>query len=82
MSERTYTTSNQGGRVLPFPTRGAELENARIKKITITDEGKLAIALECELADEETLEHVRNLLLAQRGPVSVEFASKQGELDL
>jgi hypothetical protein len=52
------------------------------KKVTVTDEGKLAIALECDVVDEESLEQVRNLLLAQRGPVSASFTSIQGELEL
>lgn len=81
MSERTYTTSGTAGRVLPFPSRGAELE-ARIKKIAISDEGKLAVTLESELADEGTVEQVRNLLLAQRSLVNVSFSAIQGELDL
>jgi hypothetical protein len=34
------------------------------------------------VADETVLEQVRNLLLAQRGPVSASFTSAQGELDL
>lgn len=81
MGERTFTTSKETGRVLPFPIPGAELD-ARIKRITVNDDGKLALALECELTDEETLEQVRNLLLAQRGPVSVSFSPVQGDLGL
>jgi hypothetical protein len=82
MGERTYTTSStEQGRVLPLPSHSAELD-ARIKKVTVTDEGKLAIALECDITDEEALEQLRNLLLAQRGPVSASFSSIQGELEL
>ncbi len=83
MSERTYNTSGTStGRVLPFPSRGTAELDARIKKVTITDDGKLGITLECEVADETVLEQVRGLLLAQRGPVSASFTSTQGELDL
>ena len=83
MSERTYTTAtaDRGGQSGPLPIREAEID-ARIKKITITDDGKLAVALECEVVDDDTLEQVRNLLLAQRGPVTCTFAGIQGELDL
>ncbi|MBK1732770.1 hypothetical protein [Thiococcus pfennigii] len=82
MSERTYTTrTGTSGRIVPFPSHSAALD-ARIRKVTVTDEGKLAVAVECELADEDTLEQVRNLLTVQRGPVSITFTSVQGELPL
>ncbi len=82
MAERTYTTSSrEQARAFPFASHSAELE-ARIKKVTVTDEGKLAIALECDITDEESLEQLRNLLLAQRGPVSATFTGIQGELEL
>jgi hypothetical protein len=81
MGERTYTTGTEQGRVFSFPSASAELD-VRIKKVTVTDEGKLAIALECDIADEEALEQLRNLLVAQRGPVSASFSSVQGELEL
>ena len=81
MGERTFTTSNSTGRVFPFPARSAELD-ARAKKITITDEGKLSITLECDVEDEDTLEQVKNLLVTQRGPMSVSFTAVQGELNL
>ncbi|MBK1723837.1 hypothetical protein [Thiocystis violacea] len=83
MGERTYTTSNDRGQVLRFPARSAELDT-HIRKIVVTDEGKLSIALECEITngDEEALEQVKNLLTAQRGPVLTSFIPKQEELDL
>ncbi|EXJ14757.1 hypothetical protein [Imhoffiella purpurea] len=81
MGERTFTTNNETGRVFPFPARSAELVT-RIRKVTVTDEGKLSIALECDLDDEEALEEVKHLLAAQRGPVTTTFTAAQGELDL
>ena len=83
MGERTYTTSNGSSRASAFTARDAELD-VRIKKVTMTDEGKLAVALECEIPadDEQTLEQVKNLLTALHGPVSASFTPRQAELDV
>lgn len=72
MAERTYTTRHADDVSFPAPIGPSEID-ARVKRITVTDEGKISIALDGELADEAAVEELRNLLLAQRGPVSVTF---------
>lgn len=82
MSERVYTTGDDRGSISYLPN-GVEQLPAAIRKVTITDEGKLQIVLEGTVGDEATLNQVRNLLLSQHnGPVLVDITGTQGELDL
>jgi hypothetical protein len=43
----------------------------RLKKITTTDDGKLALALEAEALDDESLAQVRDMLLLQQAGLVV-----------
>lgn len=82
-SERVYSTKHDK---LPLiPTADAELD-AQVKKITLGDNDKLSIALECQVDDVDTLEQVKNLtamkIAALGGPIKVLFSPIQGNLDL
>lgn len=54
---------------------------ARIKKISTTDDGKLAVQMEAEVLSEESLKNVRDMLaLQQSGPVIITIEPIQQEL--
>lgn len=47
--------------------------NARLKKMSTTDDGKLQIVLEAELVHTDVLMKIRDLFLIQQGRVCVDF---------
>jgi hypothetical protein len=47
--------------------------NARLKKMSSTDDGKLQIVLEAELVQFEVMMKIRDLFLIQQGRVCVDF---------
>ena len=81
--ERVFQTN--GGDVGQGPVidlNGVQDMQARVKKITTTDEGKLQIVLEGDVIRQQELEKIRDLFLIQQGMVYVDFTPAQGELDL
>ncbi len=54
---------------------------ARIKKVTVSDDGKLLLALETEGLSDESLASIRDMLvLQQSGPVFVDMSPAQRDL--
>ena len=83
VSERTFRTD---GAEAADVIRVAAVNDlrCRLKKITTTDEGKIAIAIELEAQDPDTLEQIRDLIRVQQGEVELSITGMQlqGELDL
>ncbi len=70
--ERTYRTD--GGR----DTSVADMEpirvsglTCRIKKITISDEGKLTMAVDGSVIDDQSIERLRDLVMIQQSEVTL-----------
>lgn len=81
MSERTYTTAADTGR-MPQWAPAVESMKCRLKKITTTDEGAVSLAIEIQVADDDSLEQIRDLIRVQQGEVMISIAGVQGELPL
>jgi len=80
-TERTYRTDGGDRAALPdLPVSTIRALPARVRSVTTTDEGKLKITLEGEIADNEALEKIRDLLLIQQGQVLIDVTGTQGEL--
>jgi len=82
-TDRTYRT--EGGnqdRVINFPATRIREIPATIKRIVTTDEGKIQIVLEGAVTNNEELEKVRDLVMVQQLPVTVDILGRQGEMDL
>lgn len=79
-AERTYRTDTGEAGGLPV-TVVRELD-CRLKRFTSTDEGKIALAIELDARDEETLAQLRSLIEVQQGDLRISIAGLQGELDL
>jgi len=82
-TERTHRTEGgNGGHVSAFPATRIREIPATIKRIVTTDEGKIQIDLEGAVTNNEELEKVRDLVMVQQLPVSVDILGRQGEMDL
>ena len=68
-SERTFRTD--GGRDASVSMETIQISglNCRVKKITISDEGKLTMAVDATVTDNEAIERVRDLIMIQQGEV-------------
>jgi len=55
---------------------------ARLRKITTTDEGKVSLAIELEATDADTLEQIRDLIRIQQQRAVLSIHGVQGELPL
>lgn len=69
----------------PVCARAADagLPNAvtsRLKKITTTDEGAVALAIELQVQDDDELNQIRDLIRVQQGEVRISIAGTQSEL--
>ena len=81
-TERLFRTEAAGGTTAARPFIAVDDLACRLKKITTTDEGKVAIAIELEAQDDDTLEQIRDLIRVQQGEVRLSIAGVQGELPL
>ena len=80
MQERTYTTGTDtsAGQGARYPAV-TELK-CRLKKLTTTDEGAVALAIEIQITDDDELEQIRELIRAQQGELELSLTGRQGEL--
>ena len=78
-AERIFTTARDGDSLMVTVVRDLP---CRLKRFTSTDEGKIALAIELEATDDETLEQLRALLEVQQGQIQLSVAGIQGQLDL
>jgi len=53
-----------------------------VKKVTTTDEGKVALAIELQIEDDRQLEQVRDLIRLQQQQVAISISGVQGQLPL
>jgi len=81
MQERTYCTSTGDGAARHF-VPAVENVKCRLKKLTTTDEGAVALAIEIQIKDDDELEQIRDLIRVQQGEVLLSIAGVQGELPL
>jgi len=81
-TERMFRTEAAGGTTAARSFIAVDDLACRLKKITTTDEGKVAIAVELEAQDDDTLEQIRDLIRVQQGEVRLSIAGVQGELPL
>ncbi|MFB1487753.1 MULTISPECIES: hypothetical protein [unclassified Thiocapsa] len=69
-AERTFRTD--GGRdssTAAMETIRVSGLTCRVKKITVSDEGKLTLAIDATATDNEAIERVRDLIMIQQGEV-------------
>ena len=68
-SERTFRTD--GGRDASVNMETIQISGltCRVKKITVSDDGKLTMAIEATATDNEAIERVRDLIMIQQGEV-------------
>jgi hypothetical protein len=68
-SERTFRTD--GGRDASANMETIQISGltCRVKKITVSDEGKLTMAIDATVTDNEAIERVRDLIMIQQGEV-------------
>lgn len=68
-SERTFRTD--GGRDASVNMETIQISGltCRVKKITVSDEGKLTMAIDATATDNEAIERVRDLITIQQGEV-------------
>lgn len=67
--ERTFRTD--GGTAAAMETVRVSGLTCRIKKITVSDEGKLTMALDGSVTDDESIDRLRDLVLVQQGEVNL-----------
>jgi hypothetical protein len=51
----------------------------RIKKITVSDDGKLTMAIDGTVTDDEAIERVRDLIMIQQGEVTMSLEGAVAE---
>lgn len=78
-AERLYTTGADTDALMTTVVRRLA---CRLKRFVSTDDGKIALAIELEATDEDTLEQLRHLLEVQQGQIEIDIAGIQGQLDL
>ena len=78
-AERIFTTARDADSLMVTVVRDLP---CRLKRFTSTDEGKIALAIELEATDDQTLEQLRALLEVQQGQIQLSVAGIQGQLDL
>jgi hypothetical protein len=78
--ERTFRTNDTSARDMRVACVSGL--SCRMKRITTTDDGKIAIGIELDATDPETLESIRELIRVQQGEVFLSVEGVQGELDL
>ncbi len=79
MQERTHRTSS-GDDALISSYPAVEDLRCRLKKITTTDEGAVALAIELQVQDDDELNQIRDLIRVQQGEVRISIAGTQSEL--
>jgi hypothetical protein len=82
MQERTFSTRSSADAAATGFSVGVERLRCRLKKITTTDEGIVSLAVEVQIADNDELEQIRDLIRVQQGEVLLSIAGTQGELPL
>lgn len=78
--ERTFRTD--GGRestVASLETIRVSGLTCRIKKITVSDDGKLTMALDGSVIDDEAIERLRDLVMIQQGEVTLSIEGAVAE---
>jgi hypothetical protein len=78
--ERTFRTD--GGRdtsVASMETIRVSGLTCRIKKITVSDDGKLTMALEGTVTDDESIGNLRDLVMIQQGEVTLSIEGAVAE---
>ena len=79
MQEGTYRTSSDDDALIStFPV--VEELRCGLKKITTTDEGAVALAIELQVQDDDELNEIRDLTRVQQGEVRISIAGTQSEL--
>jgi hypothetical protein len=78
-AERMFTTGAETEALMTTVVRRLA---CRLKKFTSTDDGKIALSIELEATDEDTLKQLRSLLEVQQGQIEIDVAGIQGQLDL
>jgi hypothetical protein len=79
MQERTYST-RPGDAIDAAPYPAVRDLPCRLKKLTTTDEGAVALAIEIQIKDDEGLEQIRDLIRVQQGELALTLTGRQGEL--
>jgi hypothetical protein len=80
MQERTYTTAPDGATSAATPYRAVRDIKCRLKKLTTTDEGAVALSIEIQIHDDDELEQIRDLIRVQQGELELSLTGRQGEL--
>ena len=68
-SERTFRTDGGRDAAVSMETIQVSGLTCRVKKITVSDEGKLTMAIDATATDNEAIERVRDLIMIQQGEV-------------
>jgi hypothetical protein len=79
-TERLFRTESGGGTTGARPCIAVDDLACRLKKITASGEGKVAIAVELEAHDDHTPEQIRDLIRARRGEMWLSIAGVRGDL--
>jgi hypothetical protein len=79
MQERIYrTSSGDDALISTFPA--VEDLRCRLKMITTTDEGAVALAIELQVQDDDELNEIRDRICVQQGEVRISIAGTQSGL--
>lgn len=68
-TERTFRTDGGRDSAIGMTTLKVSGLTCRVKKITISDEGKLSMAIDGAVTDDESIDRLRDLLTIQQGEV-------------
>ena len=77
--ERKFRTDG-GAIVGELPSMSVNGVPVRIKKIVVTDEGKLQLTMEGEAIDTATMEKLKTILMIQQGDALMDLTSMQGDM--
>ena len=80
-SERTFCTDGGRDASVHMETIRISGLTCRVKKITVSDDGKLTMAIDATANDNEAIERVRDLIAIQQGEVTLTLEGVAVESD-